>query len=203
MNINTSQQKKKLIIKHFSKIKGLYYIENVNIELDPIIEKLDKKEWKSVSNHPNSRKVQHYGYKYGYNTYNIHEKADPFPEFIIPLQKKLEKITKIKNLVSNDYNFNQCIINNYQGNQGISRHIDVKSYGDVIGCYTIGSGAIMRFRLGNEKVELYTKPNSLYIMSGDARYKWTHEMPSVINDIVDGKKIRRGRRISITFRNVL
>lgn len=70
------------------------------------------------------------------------------------------------------------------------------------GSDTVGSGAIMRFRLGSEKKELYVEPNTIYIMSGDARYKWTHEMPSNFNDVIDGEKIKRGRRISITFRNV-
>jgi len=39
-------------------------------------------------------------------------------------------------------------------------------------------------------------------MSGDARYVWTHSMPSRKYDIVDDEKITRGRRISLTFRNV-
>lgn len=193
---------KKLIIKSFKSIPGLYYVENTNLDLSSIIKKLDEKNWISVSNHPNSRKVQHYGYKYGYRSYDIHQKTDPIPNFLLPLQKKLIKIAKFKKIINEDYVFNQCIINNYVKNQGISKHIDVKDYGNVIGCYTTGSGATMRFRLGKEKVDIYTKPNSLYIMSGDARYKWTHEMPSNLSDLVDGKRIKRGRRISITFRNV-
>ena len=92
------------------------------------------------------------------------------------------------------YVFNQCIINNYYKGQGISPHIDVTSYGGVIGCFTLGSGAIMKFSYGDEDVEIYVKPNSVYIMSGDSRYKWKHSMPV--------KKTRKDRRVSITFRNV-
>ena len=87
--------------------------------------------------------------------------------------------------------------------QGISKHIDVTSYGGIIGCYTLNSGSIMNFRSpSDDVVDVYVKPNSLYIMSGDARYKWTHEMPSCKNDVVNGMKILRDRRISVTFRNV-
>lgn len=191
-----------MIIKSFTKVNGLFYVENINLDLSNIIEKLDEKKWFNVSDSAKSRKVQHYGYKYDYRTSNIFQKADDLPSFLKPLKKKIIKICKYKKLIDDNYDFNQCIVNNYEGNQGIGKHIDTHKFGDVICCVTIGSGAIMRFRLGSEKKELYVEPNTIYIMSGDARYKWTHEMPSNFNDVIDGKKIKRGRRISITFRNV-
>jgi len=51
----------------------------------------------------------------------------------------------------------------------------------------------MRFQKGSEKYDIEIKPKSLYIMSGESRYKWTHEMI---------KNKNSERRISITFRNV-
>ena len=39
-------------------------------------------------------------------------------------------------------------------------------------------------------------------MSGDARYVWSHEMSSVMSNMVDAIKIPRARRISVTFRHV-
>jgi hypothetical protein len=39
-------------------------------------------------------------------------------------------------------------------------------------------------------------------MSGASRYIWTHEMSSRKCDMVEGKKIVRGRRVSVTFRCV-
>lgn len=86
--------------------------------------------------------------------------------------------------IDDNYSFNQCIVNNYEAGQGISKRTDVSSYGDVIGCYTFGSGATMVFKKYTEKYELYVEPNSLYIMSGDARYKWTHEMLGKHSDMV-------------------
>jgi hypothetical protein len=46
----------------------------------------------------NSRKVQHYGYKY-----NVNEKTDDIPECLIPYKNILSE------MCSNTYNFNQCI----------------------------------------------------------------------------------------------
>jgi len=51
----------------------------------------------------NSRKVQHYGYKYNYKTYNVNEKTDDIPECLIPYKNILSE------MCSNTYNFNQCI----------------------------------------------------------------------------------------------
>lgn len=86
--------------------------------------------------------------------------------------------------------------------QGISAHIDTRSYGDVICCYTMGSGAKMRYKNKDIIQDIYLEPNSLYIMSGPARKEWTHEKSGLKSDIVGGKRIKRDRRISITFRNV-
>ncbi|MDO8837790.1 MAG: hypothetical protein Q7V31_02600 [Parvibaculum sp.] len=47
------------------------------------------------------------------------------------------------------------------------------------------------------------EPRALLILTGAARYDWTHETPARMADIVEGKKRPRGRRISMTFRNVL
>lgn len=105
-------------------------------------------------------------------------------------------------IIDNSYHFNQCIINNYKEGQGISPHIDYIDYGKVIGCFTLVSGAEMIFTLDDYKYNLYVNSNSLYIMSGESRYKYKHSMSSKLYDIYKNKKIKRSRRISITFRNV-
>jgi len=190
------------LLKKIKEVDGLYYITGLKLP-DNVIEELDKEEWKPVSpDNPDSRLIQHYGYKYGYKSYDINELAEPIPSFLEPLQKKLSKIVQLKKLAPESYTFNQCIVNNYKGNQGIGRHIDVKSYGSVIGCYTFGSGATMTFKQDDKTVDLYVEPNTLYIMSGDARYKWTHEMRQRLSDKVGDKRVMRGRRVSVTFRNV-
>lgn len=179
-------------------VPGLYYINDIKEDTSSLIENIDELEWKPITSSKNSRKVQHYGFKYNYSNRDIREKADDLPDFLLPLQNKLTKICQKLKLVNSDYQFNQCIINNYESGQGISSHIDLLGYGDTIGCFTIGSGAIMKFTKDNIKEELYVEKDSLYIMSKDARYKWKHSMPSRKKD----NDNLRGRRISITFRNV-
>ena len=183
-------------------VPGLYYFDSMITNSSNIISNLDSTEWSKLSTNPNSRMVKHYGYKYDYKTYNIKQKCQDIPNFLFPLQNSL--ITKCKelNLIDNSYLFNQCIVNNYQPGQGISKHIDVKSYGDVIGCFTLGSTGAMIFRKNKNKVELPVLIDSLYIMSGESRYSWTHEMPSRKYDTINNNKVKRERRISVTFRNV-
>ena len=41
---------------------------------------------------------------------------------------------------------------------------------------------------------------SAAVMTGDARYRWTHEIPKRKNE---PGRVARGRRISLTFRKVL
>lgn len=185
------------------KIPGLYYINDLKEDyIKNIIHELDKLNWMNISNNPNSRMVQHYGYKYDYKTYNINVKCDSLPECLNILKNILTDICKELNIINNDYEFNQCIVNNYLPGQGISRHVDVKKYGDIIGCFTLGSGASITFRNKNEEEYLYVNPNSLYIMTHDSRYVWSHEMAQKKYDLVDNIKIKRERRVSVTFRNV-
>jgi len=186
-------------------VPGLYYIDNlISPEYSQqLFHYLDNEEkWSSITDSPNSRVVQHYGYKYNYKNHNNKEMGKPIPDTFSELIQSLQQKVQELQLGDSSYSFNQIIVNNYEPGQGISKHTDIKSYGAVIGCYTIGSGATMRFRKKDEVVDLYVKPNSLYVMSGDSRYLWTHEMPSTKSDKYNGKCIMRDRRISITFRNV-
>jgi alkylated DNA repair dioxygenase AlkB len=183
-------------------VPGLFYIENINEDTTELVSQLDKCKWVPLTNSANSRLVQHYGFKYNYVTYRINEPCESFPQFLMKYRDLLHNICLQLNIIDEKYSFNQCIVNNYTTGQGISAHIDVKKYGGVIGCFTIGSGATMVFENDKEKHEVYVKPDSLYIMSGDSRYIWKHSMISRKFDIVDNIKIERGRRISLTFRNV-
>lgn len=101
--------------------------------------------------------------------------------------------------------FNQYIINNYEVGQKISAHIDNPNFGPVIACFSVGlgQGISIKFRKDFNEYEHFTQNNSLYIMSGPARYNYTHEkIASRKTDIVNGIRIKRSRRISITFRTV-
>ena len=61
----------------------------------------------------------------------------------------------------------------------------------------------MQFQNGDMEQEIYLEPRSLIILSGKARYQWTHAIPARKSDIVHSEKIMRDRRVSLTFRNVI
>lgn len=183
-------------------ISGLFYINNVDLDTKQTVTDLDKLTWNKLSDSKNSRMVQQYGYEYNYTTRSIGEKTADIPVFLKLYADLLTDVCSQLKIIEPLYTFNQCIVNNYYSGQGISPHIDLKYYGGVIGCFTLGSGATMVFEKGNEKHDLYVRPNSLYIMSEDARWSWKHSMTMRKSDTVDGKEIARDRRVSITFRHV-
>jgi alkylated DNA repair dioxygenase AlkB len=202
-----------LLSNEMPKPIGLYYIADCIDNSTDLVTNLDKEEWFPVN--PNSnvgRKVQHYGFYYDYTTKRIDNPAPPMPPFILELRdilmNKCIELGLTKKYPS--LKFDQCIINNYECGEGINAHTDHKDFGSVIGCFTLNSGAILKFtRKGFEPYEIYTKPNSLYIMSSNARRLWSHEMPHKKIDMIDNslipgaKKVAiRGRRISVTFRQV-
>jgi len=190
-------------------IPGLYYFP---VSGDKILESKIKNtylssvktkiQWESVGTGANSRQVVHYGYKYNYKTGNTSEPAPPMPPNIEALRKSAWSLLNEVNMKKAP--LDQCIINKYEPGQGINAHTDHKNYGDVICCYTIGSGASMIFtNLKTKKtIELYVHPGSWYIMMGEARWEWKHEMKSRKTDILKGVKIPRKTRISITFRSI-
>ena len=195
--ISASKSAPFIITNHLNgnetEVPGLYYIPNA---LTPkqeaeLIAYLDGPQgvWESVTESAQGRRVQHYGYRYDYKRRAISGPANPVPEAWKPI-------------LGLGYKWNQVLVNEYDPGQGISAHIDAPVYGDTIICYTLGSGATMRFtnvETGAVK-DLYATARSVYIMSGDSRYKWKHEMIGRKTNRVDGVVVPRSRRISITMR---
>lgn len=193
--------------EHASKINevpGLYYFQDpiCNAIVDSI-EKYLKSDikWEKVGKGLTSREVIQFGYKYDYKSGKVTEKTTEFPPEIKKLALQIKKL-KIQDKDISECILNQCIINKYEPGQGIGAHTDHPDYGEEIFCFTIGSGACMTFSQQGEIYNLYTTHRSLYVMTGDSRWKWTHEMKKRKNDIINGVKVTRGERISITFRSV-
>lgn len=156
-----------------------------------------------VTNSDNSRQVIQYGYQYDYTHKTaMKQKIDYIPDILIPLKEYAENYIRAKINPAISICFNQCIINRYIPGQGISAHIDSFTYGPYIACFTFLSGRDMEFTDSKTNYILYTKPNTMYIMTGNARYKWRHQMKGRKNDIVENIKILRGECFSVTFRYV-
>jgi alkylated DNA repair dioxygenase AlkB len=173
-------------------IFGLRYSPNFITEGEEraLIEIIDQQPWLSNL----KRRVRHYGYKYDYKARTVTDDAylGVLPDWLMPAAQ------------NRPFKPDQAIVNEYLSGQGISSHVDcVPCFADSIASLSLGSGAVMQFVNGQEKHDLYLEPRSLITLSGLARYQWTHAIPARKSDVVDGFKIERGRRISLTFRTVI
>ncbi len=189
-------------------IPGFYYFAEV---IDPemgedIVDYLNNKEWKGISISETGRKVQQYGYEYNYVTRkgSDYKKINPIPDILLSIQQVGLNLVEpiVDKEVFEECKLNQCIVNKYESKQGISAHIDKESFGPVIVCFTLGSGTAITFSKNGEVIEKYVEPNSVYIMTGESRYNWKHEIKSRLTDKMGDNKIRRSTRISVTFRTV-
>ncbi|OAD59421.1 Alkylated DNA repair protein alkB like protein 8 [Eufriesea mexicana] len=124
------------------------------------------------------RKVKHFGYEFQYNS----NKVDP-DQPITPIPE--------------DYHFLKILFKKYH---------DVPYEYDQLTINHYLPACIMDFKRENEKVAIFLPPRSLLIMSGEARYAWSHGICPRHNDIVStstGMTTQpRGTRVSFTFRKV-
>ena len=162
---------------------------------------IDGAEWSTEL----QRRVQHYGWRYDYKQRQIDEsmRLGELPEWARELSRRLVNEGLMRDLPD------QVIVNEYRGKQGISRHIDQpRSFAEHVATISLLEtwGMVFRRRGSTEKVEKPLERRSVAVLTGDARYKWTHEIPNRANEprMEQGKRrrVKRTRRISLTFRTV-
>jgi len=179
---------------------GLRYIPNFITpdEEAALLKTIDQQPWLTDL----KRRVQHYGWKYDYTARRVDEtmRLGRLPDWLMDYCQRLydeEYFPKPPD---------QVIINEFQPGQGIAPHIDcVPCFEETIASISLGSPCVMEFTHSDtgEKVNHLLEPHSLLIFSGDARYQWKHGIAARKTDKYDGQIIQRGRRISLTFRNVI
>ena len=130
------------------------------------------------------------------------------PEWADVLARRLFDIGLVPNLPD------QLIVNEYVGNQGISKHVDAESsFAEGIAMISLleSWGMMFREKAERRKVNQLLERRSVAVITGDARYRWTHEIagrkyelvPQMANGVESRKRVRRKRRLSLTFRKVL
>ena len=159
---------------------------------------------------PLKRKTRQYGYEYDYKARESHKEDKKLKKLPYNTPKELLCIADKHNLMRQKPN--QIIINKYEPGEGISAHRDHIRYftGDIT-TLSLGSAYVMRFRPHPENrlvdrqkfYDVLLPVGSLAVMKDDARNMWTHEISSTKSDTINGKKIKRCTRISITFRTVV
>ncbi|MEM5474106.1 alpha-ketoglutarate-dependent dioxygenase AlkB [Hoeflea sp. AS60] len=159
---------------------------------------LDAGEWNAEL----KRRVQHFGYHYDYRARTIRPDSylGPVPEWLVLLGERLVAQGFLASLPD------QVIANEYLPGQGISAHIDcLPCFDNTIVSVSLLSQCEMVFghKRSGAKLAIVLEPCSAVVMSGAARYEWTHEIAARKSDAIGGMKVHRARRISLTFKTVV
>jgi alkylated DNA repair dioxygenase AlkB len=177
-------------------VPGLTYVEGFLTEADEskLVGLIDAGEWSNEL----KRRVQQFGWQYDYKSRELDSsmRLGPLPDWALALAHQLRD----KGLLP--HTPDQVIVNEYLRNQGIAKHIDcVPCFADGIAMVSLLESWEMVFRHkgGQVKVKKILERGSVAIMSGQARYEWSHEIAPRYQDS-NGKA--RHRRISITLRKV-
>lgn len=136
-------------------------------------------------------------------------------ETLLSTELPEEIIATLFHPCSADASSRQIILNLYRPGEGITPHIDLPGrYADGIMGVCLGSGCAMDFerREANpeqedrqDKYSVYMPARTIYCMTGDARWKWAHGIPSRDQDVIADpqgqvRTVLRDVRISITLR---
>ena len=182
-------------------INGLTYIPNFisKSEHDFLLKEIDKQPWLGDL----KRRVQHYGYKYDYKFHKINYsmRIADLPIWLKDFAERLNQRGFFKDTPD------QVIINEYMPGQGITNHIDCPPcFSDTIASLSLGSQCVMNFTNKNDDKEVVPyllDISSIVILKEDARYSWLHGIKLAKSDNYFGHKIKRERRVSLTFRKVI
>lgn len=146
------------------------------------------------------RRVQHYGWRYDYKARKVDPKnyLGPLPVWAQDLAERLLELQVVSELPD------QVIVNNYEGNQGITKHIDCPECfrGPVVTISLLETwDMVFTRKLENGTSERFVQPlpqRSVAVLAGEVRSDWYHEIPARITE----HGVPRIRRVSITFRKV-
>ncbi len=188
-------------------IPGLKLVRNFLTEAEEreIIAKIDTNDWSNEL----ERRVQHYGWRYDYKSRQVDPSMHigPLPDWANRVAQRLVDEGYLGILPD------QVIVNEYRENQGIAPHIDSESsFADGVAMISMWETWEMVFkkRRGGDKVTRKLERRSATILTGEARYGWTHAILKRKSDpgaVKPGNKkpsrIPRDRRISLTFRKVV
>ena len=111
--------------------------------------------------------------------------------------------TNLPKEVNQESQPDHVLVNEYNVGEGCLRHVDdLGFWTDWVMGLSLESGCTIIFRNGNKTYPVYLPPRSIYVLTGDVRYQYTHEIEAAKEDIVGGEVIPRGHRTSLTFRTI-
>lgn len=141
------------------------------------------------------RRIQQYGIGYGASGGKPAWIRD-FPEWLLELAARVELDAKLERFPEN------CVINEYIPPLGIAPHRDYPAFGPTVACVSLGSDVVLDLMTPDrlQRAPMDVRARSLWVLTGAARTQWLHGIAPRLNDVVNGERRARGRRVSITFR---
>lgn len=182
-------------------IPGLTYLRDFIREEEEaaLLSEVESGPWDEENK---SRRTKQYGYTFHWrnrrsNALRAAENGMPCSSEA-PL-KRLEELGLIPNA-----HFDQCIVNDYQGGQGIRAHRDREFFGDLVLGISLLEAVIMDFRCirSGEVRALLLEPRSVLLLTGEARWQWQHGISAAPKLLYRGAVLLRNRRTSLTFRTI-
>ena len=173
-------------------IPGATYLRDfISLEEErEVISQIEQGTW----THEFARRRQHYGIGYGQQG---RVEPSPLPVWIDTIARRIVGARFFSRMPV------QALVNEYLPGQGISAHKDYQPF-DEVASLSLASGCLMEFAKANRtrNVSLWLEPRSLLVLTGEARHEWTHAIRPRLADLVDGAKIPRERRLSLTLRTI-
>jgi alkylated DNA repair dioxygenase AlkB len=173
-------------------IPGASYVpEFVSLsEEQDLITHIDAGSW----SHEFARRRQHFGMDYAKPNSTT---PTPLPHWINAVAERIVAARLFSKMPS------QALVNEYLPGQGISAHKDYPPF-DEVASLSLLSGCLMEFVKPPAHITktIWLEPRSLLLLTGEARHEWTHAIRPRLNDVVNGQKIPRQRRLSLTFRTL-
>ena len=171
-------------------IPGIILIEDFITpeEEKAIFAAVDDRPWHKLA----TRRVQHDGYEflYGQNSVNPNKKLGPLPDWIRPVQQRLESYTDKVN--GEGVGLDQLTINDYNPGDGIPPHVDaIQPFEEAFAAVSMGSGSVMNFRhpTDGRQYNVYFPPRSAVIFTGEGRLLWLHSIACRKLDRINGKLV--------------
>jgi len=176
-------------------VSGLRYVSDYidAATHDELLAIVSSQRWQDI---PGQRRMQFYGYTYDYPSRSI-KRTGKLPPWARRLARRIHEDGLSPRTPQ------QLAVNGYEPGQGIFTHVDADIFDDVV-IVSLGSACVMDFADSESDgtARLLIEPRSALVLAGDARYRWKHGIAAQLADEWNGTTIPRGRRVSLTFRNV-
>ena len=145
----------------------------------------------------------------GWGTDSVNNQAMMFgemPIWVNELEDVIRQSVSKNNIPFKVHKYNQLILNRYTGEEGLVPHVDLAKFEDyIVGVTLCGTATFVFTPLsGGSPTSFFLKQGDAYLMSGNARYNYTHGIPESEYDVDDhGNQIPRTMRVSITLRKLV